>query len=318
MITDKQIETLLQVEGKNPRPTDFDSYWNESLAELDTVLPNVELIPAAFQTPYATCSHLYFTGTGGARVHAKLLRPKTITTPTPVLLKFHGYSGNSGDWSRNLALVAAGFTVAFMDARGQSGLSEDVGGVKGTTIFGHIVRGLALENDPKHLLFRHIFLDTVQLGRAVLSLPDVDADNLNVTGASQGGGLALACAALEPRVKRAFVAFPFLCDYQGVCMMGRDQEAYNELREYFRKYDPHHENEANIFERLGYIDVQHLAPRIRAEVVMAVGLKDDVCPPATQFAAYNRITSDKSLLVYPDFAHEDLPGYEDKLFSFLT
>ena len=31
--------------------------------------------------------------------------------------------------------------VAAMDCRGQGGLSEDVGGVKGTTVNGHIIRG---------------------------------------------------------------------------------------------------------------------------------------------------------------------------------
>ena len=36
---------------------------------------------------------------------------------------------------------------------------------------------------------------------------------------------------------------------------------------------------SEIFTRLGYIDVQHLAPRITAETRMAVGLMDEICPP---------------------------------------
>jgi cephalosporin-C deacetylase len=51
---------------------------------------------------------------------------------------------------------------------------------------------------------------------------------------------------------------------------------------------------------------------------MAVGLMDDVCPPSTQFAAYNKITSKKSLRVYPDFRHEALPGNPDAIFQFLS
>jgi cephalosporin-C deacetylase len=94
--------------------------------------------------------------------------------------------------------------------------------------------------------------------------------------------------------------------------------AYEELAWYFRAFDPRHEREAEIFSRLGYIDVQHLAPRVRAETSMAVGLMDEICPPSTQFAAYNRLTCAKHLVIYPDFAHENLPGIEDIIYEYLA
>jgi cephalosporin-C deacetylase len=50
---------------------------------------------------------------------------------------------------------------------------------------------------------------------------------------------------------------------------------------------------------------------------MAVGLMDTICPPSTQFAAYNKIIAPKSLLVYPDYAHEGLPDLNDKIFQFM-
>ena len=40
--------------------------------------------------------------------------------------------------------------------------------------------------------------------------------------------------------------------------------AYEELKSYFRMFDPLHEREEEIFTKLGYIDCQYLAPRIRA------------------------------------------------------
>jgi cephalosporin-C deacetylase len=51
---------------------------------------------------------------------------------------------------------------------------------------------------------------------------------------------------------------------------------------------------------------------------MAVGLMDQICPPSSQFAAYNKIISPKSLVVYPDFGHEDLPGELDQAFQFMA
>ena len=96
------------------------------------------------------------------------------------------------------------------------------------------------------------------------------------------------------------------------------KDAYDELRAYFRLFDPLHTREDEIFTRLGYIDVQHLAGRIKGEVMLAVGLMDTVCPPSTQFAAYNKITAKKSLVIYPDFGHEGLPGVQDKIFGFMS
>jgi cephalosporin-C deacetylase len=253
---------------------------------------------------------------GGARVHAKYLRPKGDTGKHPAVVMFHGYSGSSGDWCDKLNYVSQGFSVAALDCRGQGGLSEDTGGVKGNTHRGHIIRGL--DDAPEKLLFRQIYLDTAQLAGIVMNMPEVDPDRVGATGGSQGGGLTLACAALEPRIKKAAPVFPFLCDYLRVWEMDLAVAAYEELKTYFRLFDPLHEREMDAFTKLGYIDNQHLAHRIEAEVLMVVGLMDTVCPPSTQFAAYNKIRSEKSLLLYPDFGHEGLPGSNDRIFNFLS
>ena len=151
----------------------------------------------------------------------------------------------------------------------------------------------------------------------VLGFPEVDPARLGVHGGSQGGGLTLACAALVPEVKRAAPVYPFLCDYQRVWEMDLAKDAYAELKNFFRNHDPRHEREAEIFTRLGYIDCQHLAPRIRAEILMGVGLMDTVCPPSTQYAAFNKIRSPKQTVLYPDFGHEGLPGFGDRVSEFM-
>ncbi len=315
LLFDMPYQQLLTYPGRNPKPADFDAYWNRALAELDATEPQIELIPAKFQTTFAKCFDLYFTGVGQARIHAKLLRPVHAPTPHPAVLMFHGYSGDAGDWSGKLGYVAAGYTVAALDCRGQGGLSKDVGGVPGNTLRGHIIRGL--DGTPDQLLYRQIFLDTVRLARIVMEMPDVDATRMGATGGSQGGALTLACVALEPQIKLAAPVFPFLSDYKRVWEMDLARDAYEELHSYFRKFDPLHLREEEIFEKLGYIDIQHLAPRIQAEVLLGVGLMDTICPPSTQFAAYNKIQSTKSLAIYPDFGHEDLPGLADRIFQFM-
>ncbi len=315
LLFDMPFEQLKTYQGTNPRPADFDDYWGRALAEMRAVDSQAELVPAAFEAPFADCSDLYFRGVGGARIHAKLVRPKSTQGPHPAILMFHGYSGSAGDWLDKLPYAAAGYTVAALDCRGQGGQSEDVGGTVGWTLRGHIVRGL--DDTPDKLMYRQLFLDTAQLARIVMAMPDVDPDRVGVTGGSQGGGLTLACAALEPRIRRVAPTFPFLCDYQRVWELDLAKDAYAELKEWFQRFDPRHEREKQVFTQLGYVDVQYLCPRIRGEVLMAVGLMDTICPPSTQFAAYNKITARKSLAIYPDFGHEGLPGHDDVIFKFM-
>ena len=95
------------------------------------------------------------------------------------------------------------------------------------------------------------------------------------------------------------------------------KDAYAELRTHFRHFDPRHDRKGEIFTRLGYIDVQHLAPRIEAKVLMGLSLMDNICPPSTQFAVYNAIRSPKEAVIYPDFGHEGLPGFGDLAFNFM-
>jgi cephalosporin-C deacetylase len=86
----------------------------------------------------------------------------------PALLRFHGYSGDSGaagpaTWH----YAQSGFVVAALDCRGQGGKSEDKGGVQGNTLHGQIIRGLD-DPDPAKMLTAALFLDTAQLARIVM------------------------------------------------------------------------------------------------------------------------------------------------------
>ena len=313
-IVDKPIQELLQYQGNTPRPADFDEFWDARLTQLDGIDPKPELVESSFQTSYAECFDLYFTSTKGAKIHAKYARPRNSNAKCPAILFFHGYTGDSGDWLGYLPYVAEGFCIAAMDCRGQGGLSQDAGGTLGMTCSGQFIRGL--DGPAEDMLFVQIYLDTALLARIVMKMDQVDETRVGVRGGSQGGGLTLACASLVPQIRKAAPDYPFLSDYKRVWDMDLAVGAYAELKTYFRAADPRHEQEQAIFEKLGYIDIQNLTKRIRAEVLMGVGLMDTVCPPSTQFAAYNKITSPKRYILYPDYGHEDLRGHKEIIFQF--
>ena len=317
MLVDKPISDLLKYTGRNPRPSDFDAYWERALNEMNNTDPRLSITPADFQYPGVKCFDLYFTGVRNARIYAKLAIPAKLTAPAPAVLLFHGYTGNSGDWFAAMNYAAAGFVTAFMDCRGQGGKSEDTGGHKFNTFHGQIIRGLDNET-ADDLLFRHIMLDTAELAKIIMAMPEVDASKVGVTGGSQGGGLTLACASLVPEINRIVPIYPFLSDYLRVWEMDLAAGAYAELKDYFRRFDPRHERHDEIFTRLGYIDIHYLTPRIKAKTLMFTGMMDTTCPPSTQFAAYNAITAEKDYILYPDYGHEGLPGAGDITFKFMS
>ncbi len=45
MLIDMPFEELKTYTGRNPRPADFDSYWDRALTEMRSVDPKVELVP---------------------------------------------------------------------------------------------------------------------------------------------------------------------------------------------------------------------------------------------------------------------------------
>jgi cephalosporin-C deacetylase len=200
-----------------------------------------------------------------------------------------------------------------MDCRGQNGRSEDVGGVSGNTLNGHIIRGL--EDGPEKLLFRQVFLDCAQLAGILMSMPEVDETRVGAMGGSQGGGLTLACAALEPRIRRAAPLFPFLGDYRRVWDMDLDQKAYESCAS-GSAFRPAHKREDEIFPgwATSTYSIWLPASAPRCSCSRAYGR---YLPAVHPVRGYNKMLSPKHMITYPDFGHEGLPGAGDRTFEFM-
>ncbi|MDR1527774.1 MAG: acetylxylan esterase, partial [Dysgonamonadaceae bacterium] len=65
---------------------------------------------------------------------------------------------------------------------------------------------------------------------------------------------------------------------------------------------------------LSYFDIKNLAGWIQCPIIMSAGLQDEICPPHTNFAGYNLITSEKQYRIHHDHGH-DTP---DKWYEFRT
>lgn len=310
------IEELKKYTGKAQSPQDFDDYWQKALAEMNALPLDYEVVPVNIPSRVANAYNLYFQGVKGARIHCQLILPKNYDSSTKHkgIVMFHGYHCDSGDFQDKFIWAAEGFVVLALDARGQGGLSQDTTQTSGDVMKGLIIRGM--EEGPDNLYYRSVYLDTAQAVKILMNYPGVDSKRIYAMGASQGGGLAIACAGLVPEIYRVQVSYPFLSDFRKAYELGAQTSAFEEIPYWFQFRDPLHKHEEEIFNTLEYIDIQNLAKNIRAEVYWSIGLQDTVVPPITQFAAYNKIKSSKHLMILPEYGHEYLPKIGDELRGF--
>jgi len=51
LLFDMPLDQLKKYEGRNPKPKDFDAFWDKSLAEMRKINPKVELKPRISRLP---------------------------------------------------------------------------------------------------------------------------------------------------------------------------------------------------------------------------------------------------------------------------
>lgn len=300
MIETMSLDEMRRYTGRQERPADIDGFWDTAIRKLPKNI-SYQLIERNCTLPTASSYDLFFNGNNGSQIYAKCLFPKDHRD-IPVVFHFHGYQGQSREWSELLKFVTAGYGVVALDVRGQAGRSQDLGQFEGTTAKGQVIRGMM--QGPDKLFFKDVYLDVYQLIEIVSTFEFVNEKQLYTFGASQGGALALVAAALNPRIERVMSVYPFLSDFKRVLELGNHTEPYDELFRYFKFRDPFHETEDEILHTLSYIDVKNLAHRIKCPVGFVTGLEDNVCPLSTQFAIFNRLNCEKTIKIAPEYGHE--------------
>lgn len=298
-----------------PRPSDFDLFWKDRMAEADAVGLDYA-IETASVADAATCQlfDLWYTGMCGARLHAKYLKPVS-DEPVPLVLQFHGYPGASRSWFEQASFAGMGMALIALDCPGQGGPSEDIGGFEGTTVAGHIVAGI--DGDPANLYYVRLHQDIRILCRIVRELEGIDLARVFVNGASQGGGLGIATCALNSElVNRAAILYPFLSDFRLVWDLDADDIAYEGLRYWSRWFDEDSTRIDEAYAKLAYFDSKNFAPMVKCPVLFGTGTADIVCPPATQFAVYNNLTCEKRHEFFEGFGHEEIQDFDDLIIPF--
>lgn len=302
-IYDLPYDSLVDYKPELSEPADFDKFW------MDTIHAAREMpVDAAFRlmdfglTTIDTYDVTY-NGYGGQPIKGWLLLPRQRSSPLPCVVEFAGYGGGRGfptDW---LLYASAGYAHFIMDTRGQGsaflagdtpdltmdGSSQHYPGFMTVGIF-----------SPQTYYYRRVFVDAVRAVEACRSFPSVDAGRIAVSGISQGGGISIAVAALDPSVAIAMPDVPFLCHFQRATEI-TDEDPYNEIVKFLHI---HRNSEAEVFNTLAYFDGMHFASRAKVPALFSVALMDTVCPPSTVYAAFNHWRGEKEIRYYKYNNHE--------------
>lgn len=301
-LTDLPIEQLREFRPAVAEPADFDRFWSETIAESRAVGGALELQPAVTPIDELVIEDLTFPGFGGEPVKAWITRPRG-EEPRPTVVEYIGYNGGRGIAGEKLQWAAAGYVHVLMDTRGQGsgwgtgGDTADPHG-SGASVPGFMTKGI---DDPATYYYRRVFTDAVRLVDAVRALPFVDAARVAVTGASQGGGIALAAGGLLSGLVGVMPDVPFLCHFGRSVQLTPDQP-FMEITRYLAV---HRDQDERVFRTLSYFDGVNFARRLTAPSLFSVALMDGIVLPSSVFAAYNHVVADDhDIAVYPFNGHE--------------
>jgi cephalosporin-C deacetylase len=221
--------------------------------------------------------------------------------PLGCVVELIGYGGGRGLALERLTWAAAGWAHLIVDTRGQGsswsvGDTPDVERDGGNPQHpGFMTRGV---RDPRTYYYRRLIADAVRAVEAAREL--TQPARLVLRGSSQGGGVALAAAALAPGVDGLLADVPFLCHFRrGIELT--DEDPYAEVARYLRV---HRDHTAEVFRTLSYVDGVNFAARASVPALFSVALMDEICPPSTVYAAYNRYAGPKEIVVYEFNRHE--------------
>lgn len=275
---------------KEAEPSNFDQFWKTAKDKLAATPIDAEVNQYA-TTTYSTTYRVNLGLIDQRRVYGYISIPNI-----------------AGPYSAVLTLPSFGSTEEVVKPTDL--LAEQVG-VMAMTISIHNAE--PNERDPKAYqpdnfmnaeenYYRYAVLAVLRSIDYISSRSDFNGE-LALTGVSQGGGLAIMAAGLDPRVDLVVISNPTHCHHTGI-----NDGVASGFPYYLSKVqnDP---NYSDIVEAVKYYDAIYFARRYKGPVLAFISYEDQVTPTSASFAAFNEFSGQKIIMHGTMLAHAHSEEY---------
>jgi cephalosporin-C deacetylase-like acetyl esterase/lysophospholipase L1-like esterase len=278
-----------KLQPSDPRPSDFDDFWDAKLRELAKVPVNAVLTPG--ESGKAGVEFATFKlDSLGSNVQGYFAKPaRDGKFPAIVLFQWAGVYA----LPKNAAVdrAAQGWLTLNVDAHDKppaaaTGPPQNYQSVGNT--------------DREKAYFLQMYLRDCRAIDYLAGRPEWDGKTLVIMGTSMGGQQSLCAAGLHPKVTHVLVNEPSGCDMTGP-LHGRASG-----------YPNWPSGNRAVMQTAPYFDAVHFAPRIKATSLVGVGFVDTTAPPVGIWTAFNQIKGPKEAAPMFDSPHNNLATPEQQ------
>ncbi|MBL8210604.1 MAG: acetylxylan esterase [Bryobacterales bacterium] len=264
------------------------AFWSNTLQKLAAEPIDAKEHDMREPLPYKSY-RVEFRSLGGVRVRAHLsmpIRGGEPARPLPAIVSVPGYGGFQQ--ALMLSECQRGYAILQVFPRSQ-GHSAELWKIDGPDkLTWHL-------DQPEGYYYQLAYADILRGVDYLLTRKDIDPQRIAIAGTSQGGGIALAVASLDPRLKAVAAHVPFLCDMRLAART--DASLIKQLLDKASVNDEAHLRTLDFFDPLNLVSTLH------APTIISAGGKDLTCPAVTIRNVFDRIPAVKSLFHDPDLPH---------------
>lgn len=284
-----------KIETTTALPNDFEEFWNKGKDELSKipVNPVLTLMPERC-TDKVNVYHVQIDN-----IHGKIFGVLTVPKKEgkyPAILNVPG-AGIRPYYGR-VDQAEKGYVSFTIGIHGIPVNLDD-------NVYRNLMQG-ALRNywtinldDKDNAYYRRVYLGCVRAVDFIETLDSFDGENIAVAGGSQGGALSIVTAALDNRIDYIAAFYPALSDLTGFL--------HDRAGGWPQIFKDDFTNKSEKIETSKYFDVVNFARFVKAKGWYSWGYNDNVCPPASMYAAYNLIKAEKELHIFQESQHWTFP-----------
>lgn len=279
----------LQIGMDTPRPADFDSFWNEKLAQQAKIPINPVLTPAESDLPSVELS-MFTLDALGSKAHGYVAKPaKEGQFPALIQLQYAGVYALNARMDEQRA--ASGWLVINVDSHDKQPNDPSGGIPRAYQAIGN--------TDREKSYFLNMYLRDSRALDYVMTRSDWDGKTIVLTGGSMGGQQSLVLAGLRPEpISAVLVCVPAGADTNG------------DLHGRKAGYPNWPSDNPDIMKTALYFDPVNFASHIKAPVMAGMGFIDTTAPPAGIWTALNRIPGPKEALPMIQSEHDNMTPRE--------